>query len=234
MRLGQRIAAARIEAGLSQEQLGERIGRATGTIAHYEAGRVEPRPRILAQIAEATGKPVSYFYGERQTDLTDILTRTQRQLEDLRTRLDGQTITPPPAEMIRLPLLGCVPAGNWEEALAHAEEFMQYPVEAIPADVDLKQAFLLRVHGDSMIAAGILDGDVVLVEPTTELVDGTIVVVVANGDCTLKYLQGAGGHQPLLIPANPTMPPMPVPEGAMIIGRVRALKRDFPLPPRRM
>ncbi|MFV1983511.1 MAG: transcriptional repressor LexA [Thiohalomonadales bacterium] len=102
-----------------------------------------------------------------------------------------------------LPLLGHIAAGK--------------PIEAIPgADtVDLSEFFMgpnrfvLKVQGDSMVDAGILDGDMVVIEQCNSANDGEIVVaLIDNDEATLKYLHHDKDGDILLIPANTSMSAM--------------------------
>ena len=83
-----------------------------------------------------------------------------------------------------IPLLGAIPAGPLEEALAQAEEIME------PANLLAYREgdFLLRVHGDSMIGDGILDGDWVLLRPNLAIRHGEIAAVLVgeSHEATLK------------------------------------------------
>lgn len=103
----------------------------------------------------------------------------------------------------RLPLLGVIAAGR--------------PIEAIPHHdhIDLSQFFVgpgryvLRVQGESMIEAGILDGDMVVVDARARPADGDIVVaLIDREEATLKYLYRNKDRTVTLQPANHTMMPM--------------------------
>lgn len=102
-----------------------------------------------------------------------------------------------------LPLLGKIAAGK--------------PIEAIPnqTSINLLEMFLgpnryvLQVKGDSMVEAGILDGDLVVIESQDHANDGEIVVaLVDDEEVTLKRLKHSGKKQLMLIPANSAMAPM--------------------------
>lgn len=102
-----------------------------------------------------------------------------------------------------LPLLGRIAAGK--------------PIEAIPdqTHINLVDLFLgpnryvLQVRGDSMIDAGILDGDLVVIESRDQAREGDIVVaLVDDEEVTLKRLKSGGPGQTLLVPANSSMEPM--------------------------
>jgi repressor LexA len=83
-----------------------------------------------------------------------------------------------------IPLLGAIPAGPLEEALAQADEIME-PANLLPYR---EGDFLLRVHGDSMIGDGILDGDWVLLRPNLAVQHGEIAAVLVGEahETTLK------------------------------------------------
>lgn len=102
-----------------------------------------------------------------------------------------------------LPLLGYIAAG--------------LPIEAIPDqnNVNLSEFFMgpnryvLKVRGESMIEAGILDGDMVVIEQCDHAADGEIVVaLIDNNEATLKYLRNNRDGSITLTPANNQMAPM--------------------------
>ena len=93
-----------------------------------------------------------------------------------------------------LPLLGKIAAGQ--------------PIEAIP-DQNTLNRFVLKVQGDSMMEAGILDGDMVIIEQHDYAEDGEIVVaLIDNNEATLKYLRNNKDGTITLIPANQTLQPV--------------------------
>ena len=85
--------------------------------------------------------------------------------------------------------------------------------------------FALRVRGDSMIGAGILDGDKVVVRPQSAADDGQIVVARLGDEATVKRLLRRDGNI-LLMPENPAYPPIDGAE-AEIIGLVKAVVREY-------
>ena len=78
---------------------------------------------------------------------------------------------------IEVPLLGKITAGNPIEAIEHPDEFFPVPSYLIPKGKDV---FTLNVHGESMINAGILDGDIVIVEKANTARNGQIVVAMTE------------------------------------------------------
>ena len=110
---------------------------------------------------------------------------------------------PPPAESTSLPLLGRIAAGQ--------------PIEAIPdqEEIDLSEFFMgpnrfvLKVQGDSMIDAGILDGDMVIIKQGQRADNGDIAVALLdNEEATLKYLQHNRDGSITLHPANTALRPI--------------------------
>lgn len=123
----------------------------------------------------------------------------------------------------RLPLLGTVAAGPLSEALQEADESIQVDVSLVHGD----GCFVLRVAGDSMIGAQIADGDLAVVRPQSTAENGDIVVVMLNGEATLKrfYRQGRSIR---LQPENSRLQPiiLSAADGDLqLIGKVTGIMR---------
>jgi repressor LexA len=126
-----------------------------------------------------------------------------------------------------VPLLGRIAAGS---PVMTAEQIKDYV--AVPADFTRAGAndhFALRVTGDSMIGAGILDGDLVVVRQQDRADDGDIVAALLPGpaedEATVKRL-GHQGPRVMLIPENPTLSPFEMIDGR-IVGKVVAVLRKL-------
>jgi repressor LexA len=113
---------------------------------------------------------------------------------------------PPRPDRHELPLVGRVAAGAPILSEGHVEA--RYAVD--PALFRPRADFLLRVEGDSMIEAGILDGDLIAVHRTPEAFDGQIVVARVDGEITVKRLRRRHDRL-LLLPENPAHAPIEVP-----------------------
>jgi repressor LexA len=102
------------------------------------------------------------------------------------------------AEFVRVPLLGKIPAGSPMTAFENSDALLTLPSILFRGD----QLFALRVHGRSMIGAGILDGDIAILDATRDLENGEIAAVMIEDQATLKrvYRKPAGL---LLKPENP-------------------------------
>ncbi|MDH7498567.1 MAG: transcriptional repressor LexA [Syntrophomonadaceae bacterium] len=118
-----------------------------------------------------------------------------------------------------LPIIGRVAAGSPILAQENWEGTLSLPVELVGSG----EHFLLQVRGDSMVGAGILDGDVVIVraQPTAE--NGEIVVALLGGEATVKRLYRRDGHVELR-PENPAMAPIITP-AVDVVGKVVGLIR---------
>jgi repressor LexA len=119
-----------------------------------------------------------------------------------------------------VPLLGRVPAGPLDEAVEDLEGYV--PVAPGRASGEL---FGLRVRGDSMRDAGILDGDLVIVRRQDRAESGAIVVALVGDEATVKRLRLHRGRVELH-PANPSFSPIvPDPSGVRVLGRVIEVRR---------
>lgn len=116
----------------------------------------------------------------------------------------------------QIPILGTVRAG--QPILAEEQIEGYIPWEGEP------DCFALRVRGDSMVDAGVLPGDVIVVRPQQSADHGDIVVALLGDEATVKRLSLRGGVW--LEPENPAYSPIDGRE-ARILGRVRALLRDY-------
>ena len=125
-------------------------------------------------------------------------------------------------EMVEVPILGQVSAGLPIFADENLEDTFPMPLSFIHSKENL---FMLRVKGESMIEAGILDGDLVIVEQTNQVRNGEIAVVLVGDEATVKTFYKAANHIRLQ-PENSSMEPIIVQE-AEVLGRVLGLFRRF-------
>lgn len=121
-----------------------------------------------------------------------------------------------------VPLVGKVTAGQPILAIENIEDQLIIPSDLASMDTEL---FALRVQGESMIEAGILDGDIVIVHSQERAENGDIVVALIGDEATLKRIYYENGHVRLQ-PENHTMAPIIVPR-AEVRGKVVALVRRF-------
>lgn len=122
-------------------------------------------------------------------------------------------------EVVNVPLIGTVAAGTPILAEQNIENYFPIPVEMLPN----KETFMLRVKGDSMIEAGIFNGDQVIVEQSDTANNGEIVVALVDDSATVKTFYKEKGHFRLQ-PQNSSMEPIIV-DDVKILGKVIGLFR---------
>ena len=130
----------------------------------------------------------------------------------------------PESEITEVPIVGRVAAGT--PILAEENIEGSFPVPARFAGNGT--SFMLRVRGESMIEAGIMDGDLILVQKTAEANNGEIVVAMIDGfesEATVKTFYKEDGHIRLQ-PENSSMSPIIV-KDATILGKVKSVFRYF-------
>ena len=137
-------------------------------------------------------------------------------------RIQGETnkrraIAIPETQRGRIPVLGVVQAGYPILAVENVEGYL-------PWDGD-PNCFALRVRGDSMVNAGILEGDKVVVRPQPDADNGDIVVALLEDEATVKRLWREHGAV-WLLPENPAFRPIDGRE-ATILGKVKAVIREY-------
>lgn len=125
--------------------------------------------------------------------------------------------------VVDVPLLGKVTAGSPIEAIETPNEFFSLPAYLIPKN---KEVFTLHVSGESMINAGILDDDIVILERRNDARNGDIVVAMTDeNEVTLKRFYKENGHIRLQ-PENDTMAPIILPD-CKILGTAIGLYRKL-------
>ena len=122
-------------------------------------------------------------------------------------------------ELINVPLIGTVAAGAPILAEENVEDYFPIPTELLPNH----NTFMLKIRGNSMIDAGIFDGDRVIVMQTNTASNGEIVVALIDDSATVKRFYKENGHYRLQ-PENSSMEPIIVNE-VQILGKVIGLFR---------
>ncbi len=127
------------------------------------------------------------------------------------------------ADLIKVPLLGKITAGNPIEAIERPNEFFSLPASLVPAKESI---FTLEVSGESMINRGIYDGDIVIVQKQKMARNGDIVVAMnEDNEVTLKTFYKESDHIRLQ-PENDTMAPIILPN-VQILGKAIGLYRKL-------
>ena len=123
----------------------------------------------------------------------------------------------------QVPLIGAITAGAPILAVENFEGYVDLPWNA--AKYSAEDLFALRVKGESMIEAGILDGDIVIVNKDSYADNGTIVVALIGDEATVKTFYKEGGRFRLQ-PENKSMEPIMADE-VTVLGRVVASFRQY-------
>ena len=124
-------------------------------------------------------------------------------------------------EVVNVPIIGKVAAGQPLLAVENVDSYFPIPMEFMPNE----QCFMLKVVGESMINAGIFDGDTILVEQRQTASNGDMIVALVDDSATVKTYYKEEGHIRLQ-PENDTMDPIIVPD-CQILGKVFGVFRFF-------
>lgn len=165
--LGKRIRDKREETGMTMEQLGKLLGVNKSTIKRYEDGETKSiKLAVLEKIAAIFGTTTSYlYYGNTDT----------------------QPASTPVKKLSKIPVLGLIRAGS---PIIANEEILGY---TFIDENDPENYFALKVTGDSMNAARIYEGDVVICRKQSFVENGQIaVVLIDNEDATVKRFYSDG------------------------------------------
>lgn len=196
-------------------------------ILDYIAAQIRDRgfPPSVREIGEAVGLTSSSTVHAHLSTLQrqGYLRRDPTKPRAIEVRWDansGAAIERRPTRHV--PLVGDVAAGTDVLAQENVEELLPLP-EDFTGD---GQVFMLRVRGDSMVDAGILDGDYVVVRQQGEVTRGDVVVAgIPGGEATVKTY-GRRGAKVVLSPANARLEPMVFdPSEVTVYGRVVTVMR---------
>jgi repressor LexA len=125
-------------------------------------------------------------------------------------------------ELVEVPIVGKVPAGQPILALENIEDTFPLPVEYVQNST----SYMLKVNGESMVEAGILDGDMVLVRQQSSAENGDIVVALIGEEATVKTFYKEKDYIRLQ-PQNQYMDPIIVKDNVSILGKVTGVFRKL-------
>ncbi len=134
------------------------------------------------------------------------------------------------ANLVDIPLIGRIAAGTPILAQENREASFRIDAAMLGARAKTDEVFLLKVHGESMINEGILDGDLIFVQRADEARQGEIVAAMVDGEATVKRFFRRG-RAVILEPANDSMEPIEITEeqgrDTQIIGKVIGVFRQM-------
>ncbi len=162
---------------------------------------------------------------DKQTARTILMTEKAKALF-----ADLVAVLNPLEDSFAIPCLGSVPAGDPLEAIENAEQTICVSGSIFgPRRPDRTRLFGLRAKGRSMINAGILDGDWLVVASQAQAEPGCIVVARVDGDATVKRLMKHSSRGWYLQPENDEFQPIYADDSSFeVIGKVVALQRSLP------
>jgi len=137
--------------------------------------------------------------------------------------ITDRTVLPASGDVIHLPLVGRVSAGTPLLAEQHVEDMIPIPRRFVGWN---EECFLLTVRGDSMIGAGIFDGDLVIVRCQRAADPGDLVVALLENEATVKRMDVEAGR-PCLRAENPAYGP--IRQEFEVLGKVVGLLRRYPI-----
>lgn len=174
--------------GMTQADLSRKCGLSRATLSRYLKGQFEAKQDSIYKIARATGVSEAWLMG------ADV---------PMERPSSSTTIPPgfaPPPVMHKVPLVGSIACGEPITAEENLEGYVDAP-DLVSCD------FALRCKGDSMVDAGIFDGDVVYIRRQPEVPNGQIAAVRIGDDATLKRVYWDGTTLTLM-PENRRYAPM--------------------------
>ena len=207
MTIGERIRDRRTELGMSQEELALKIGyKSRSSVNKIEKNERELTQSKIKAVADALKTTPAYIMGWNEAKLSAGAIQKYKPNKSM-------------------PVLGRIPAGLPLYAEENIEGYVANDFE------DGHEYYALRVFGDSMTAAGIDDGDLVIVRRQDTVEDGQIAVVIINGyDATVKFFK-QDGRLVILSPKsyNPEHNPQVYDiekDAVRVLGRVVQIRKD--------
>jgi len=201
------------------EQLTERQNKILDYIRYVT--KVRNYPPSVREIGEAVGLSSSSTVHNHlnQLERRGLIKRDPSKSRTVQLVADAE-IAEQRRNAVSVPIVGHVAAGSPILAEQNVEDHI-----LLSSELAKDGFFLLRVRGDSMVNAGILNDDLVLVRPQHEAPNGSIVVALVDGDATVKRIERGNGHVKL-IAENPAYEPI-VTSNVSLVGQVRGVIRLF-------
>ncbi|HSK97189.1 MAG TPA: transcriptional repressor LexA [Euzebyales bacterium] len=185
-------------------------------------------PPSVREIGEAVGlRSTSSVHAQLASlERLGYLRRDPSRPRAIEVRFDPETeLARSPASLRPVPLIGEIAAGAPIVAEERVEELYQLPKDLVGEGT----LFMLRVRGESMVLAGVLPGDYVVVRQQPTVEQGEMCAAMIDGEATVKFFRRTRSGEVFLDPANDGYEPIPVPpdQTSAIIGRVVAVLRSL-------
>jgi len=163
----------------------------------------------------------------RALEKKGCISRVAGQARAFRVTFDPEETTPSNAtEVVEIPIFGHIAAG-YPDGVQSGGEIGRLQIDAATGGIRRsRRAFALKVRGESMIDAGIYEGDIVIVEPRLPN-DGDIVAALIDNETTLKRFVQKAGRPPYLKAENPDYPQLHPVSELLIQGVAKAVVRNL-------
>ncbi len=181
-------------------------------------------PPAIREICKGVGlsSPATVFVHLKNLENLGYIRTTSNKFRTIEILCENEYL-PTNEDIVKVPLLGKVTAGSPITAIEQPNEFFEIPASLVPAAATI---FTLHVSGESMINAGIFDGDYVIVQKQSTAKNGDIVVAMTmENEATIKTFYKENGHIRLQ-PENDTMEPI-ILDNCVILGKAIGLYRKF-------
>lgn len=208
--------------------MGGKLTRRQRQIYDYIKGQIRARgyPPSVREIGEAVGLRSSSTVHGHLNRLEEKGYIRRDPTKPRAIEIVGESLYPTPSlddrRLVHVPLVGQVTAGTPILAVENIEDHLPFSRDLVGDD----DVFMLRVRGDSMIEAGILDGDHVIVRRQDAASNGEIVVALLEDEATVKRFYRENDHVRLQ-PENRFMEPI-ITRDVRILGKVIGLFRRLP------
>ena len=179
-------------------------------------------PPSVREIGEHTGlkSPSTVHFHLKGLEAAGLITRAEGKTRAITLCGAAPQEEEPESPENRIPVVGNVAAGSPILAQECVEDYLTFDTEGLAGE-----HFALRVRGESMLYAGILPGDLVVVHQQQDAHNGEIVVALFEDEATVKTLRRKDGHI-WLMPENPDYEPIDG-DGCRILGKVVAVVRRY-------
>lgn len=189
MKFGEKIKKLRDERQMSLSEFAEILGTSKQVLSRYERGENTPKITTVMQYAETLGIPPAFLIDDKVTG--DLSPPAYSGIKNLR-----------PIDKQRVPMLGRIACGR----PIYVEEDRESYVES---GTRIKADFCLTCRGDSMIGAGIHDGDIVFIRSQNAVDNGQMAAVIIGDEATLKRVYYYPEKQKLVLsPENSQYEPL--------------------------
>lgn len=193
----ERLKSLRREKGWSQQRLADELELSKSSVNMYERGEREPGFETMEAIADLFNVDMNYLYGRTDIKIADPIVLDHSAAPAPRPIPKGFEPMP---KMKKIPLVGSIACGTPILAEQNIDGHVDAPE-------DIRCDFALRCKGDSMIGAGIHDGDAVYIHIQPEVENGEIAAVRIGEEATLKRVY-YDGTTLTLMPYNNAYAPM--------------------------